>query len=511
MLSKFLQGGCLLLFLQAAAFGYSNLLLNAGFEFEPIGQTSSINGWHPFGGNAYGETGSPARSGSNYFKVYQAFNGQQNVTGVYQDYISGPGAVYSAEGYAYVNSADLIAGGNAAWIEVTFRDATANILALYKSTTLTPALLNAGTFPQSAWTLLGITNNYNPATQQLTGTVTCLTGPAGTSFVRYQITFLGDAANSKGSAYFDDLSLTQIACNTYGTNWNITWNDEFNGSSINPSVWTYDIGNGGWGNNELEYYTSSSQNSYVLGGALHIVARKQSMGGSSYTSARMKSQSLYSRAYGRLEWRAKLPQGAGFWPALWLLGTNITSVGWPNCGEIDVVENSGANPGFVQGSLHSSNGDATSIFNFINDGVTNFHTYVLEWTTNNFNFFVDGSLYESQHYSAYPFNQRFFFIMNLAIGGNYVGNPSQATINSNTFPAEMQVDYVRAYEQTSPLQLTTTITGGIMKLSWPSNIVSHLQMSSLSLSGTWTDLTGAADPYTVPKTNSAAFFRLVSP
>ena len=147
---------------------------------------------------------------------------------------------------------------------------------------------------------------------------------------------------------------------------NIVWSDEFNGTSIDTTKWTFETGTGcpncGWGNSELEYYTARTNNAFIDGnGLLHIVARQESYGGQSFTSARMKTQGLYNTpVFGLFEWRAKLPSGTGMWPALWLLGSNIVSVGWPTCGEIDVVENNGATPTWVQGSLHWANNNGRS-------------------------------------------------------------------------------------------------------------------------------------------------------
>ena len=191
-----------------------------------------------------------------------------------------------------------------------------------------------------------------------------------------------------------------------GQSLSLVWSDEFNGASIDLTKWTFDIGNGaqagnpGWGNDELEYYTSNSANAYVTNGFLHIRAQLQvtntTEGTFNYTSARMKTQGLYAKTYGRIEWRAQLPKGTGFWPALWMLGTNIDSIDWPGCGEIDVVENNGANITFEQGSIHSGS-DATQVFNFRGgDSVTNFHVYDLDWTNNSITWSVDGVAYETQ-------------------------------------------------------------------------------------------------------------------
>lgn len=507
-----------LAFLQKSQAG--SLLSNPGFEADPGGGTTTLLGWTAYGGNAYSETGpTVARSGTNYFKVYQAFNGQVNYTGIYQDYISGPGAVYAADGWAYTLAGDKLAGQNVAWIEITFRDANANVLALYRSALITTNAIASGNFPVNTWIELPVTNQYDPGSIIITNHATQLTAPAGTYFVRYQIIFQGDANNSSGSVYFDDLNLVQTGGSPYG-NWNIVWSDEFNGSTINPNVWTFDLGNSGWGNNELENYTSRTNNASVSGGLLHIVAQKESYGGSSYTSARLKSQGLFSAQYGRFEWRAKLPSGTGTWPALWLLGANITTIGWPGCGEIDVVENSGSNPGTVQGSLHSGS-DETGYYNFINgDSVTNFHTYALDWSPTAILFYVDGHLYESQSSWTssvggtypFPFNQPFFLILNLAIGGNYVGNPSTNAINAGTaFPAEIQVDYVRLYTQTAPLKLSIAQTNAGLFLAWPSNIVCHLQTQTNSFGTNWVDATTSTNVLQINPAISTAFFRLKSP
>jgi beta-glucanase (GH16 family) len=503
-----------------------SVLSNPGFEADPIGQTTTIPGWAPYGGNAYGETSAAiAHSGTNYFKVYQAFNGAINYTGVYQDYISAPGAVYNADGWAYTLSSDKLAGGNIAWIEVTFRDARANILALYRSALINTNAVATGVFPVNTWNNLPVTNQYNPSSLAIIGPVANLVAPAGTIFMRYQIVFQGDAANSGGSLYFDDMNLVEVGGAPYG-NMNIVWSDEFNGSSINNSIWTYDTNGGGWGNNELEYYTTRTNNAYVASGYLHIVARRESLGGSSYTSARMKTDGLFSATYGRFEWRAQLPQGTGTWPALWMLGTNIDvkTVGWPACGEVDVVENNGSNPLFVQGSLHSGS-DETATYNFFgNDSITNFHVYTLDWLTNAFLFYVDGHLYETQtswgssttNAHPFPFNQPFFFIMNVAIGGNYLGNPAISNINSGTvFPCEMVVDYVRVYKPTAPLAISMVPSGNNVVLSWPSNIVCHLQAQT-NLPGTglgtnWISITTTNSQLQISPGSGSAFYRLASP
>ncbi len=509
-----------------------NVLSDPGFESDAPGQSQNIIGWTWYGqswGNTFNETGADAHSGNNYFKVFQGFTGSINYSGIYQDYISGPGATYTADGWAKTISSDLLAGQNTAWIEVTFRDANANVLALYRSSLITTNAIVSGAFPENTWVDLAITNQYNLNTYAITNTATTLVAPAGTYFVRYQIVFQGDAAGSNGSAYFDDLDLKLTSAAPYG-NWNIIWDDEFNGTTINTNIWTYDIGAGGWGNNELEYYTSRTNNAYESGGLLHIAAQQESYGGQSFTSARMKTQGLVSWTYGRFEWRVRLPGGNGFWPALWFLGTNITSVSWPGCGEMDVMENDGAALTNVQGSLHSGS-DETAIYTFANgDSVTNFHTYVLDWSTNSFLWYVDGHLYEMQtnwssSVGAYPapFNKPSFMIMNVAVGGNYLAtngvspenNPSISDISKSTFPAEMQVDYVRAYNSTPPLRISLVHTNNSSLIFWPSNIIGHLQVQISPLSGglttNWSDVLSSNNPFIINATNSSVFYRLQSP
>jgi beta-glucanase (GH16 family) len=270
-----------------------------------------------------------------------------------------------------------------------------------------------------------------------------------------------------------------------GQTLSLVWSDEFNGASIDLTKWTFDIGNGaqsgnpGWGNDELEYYTSNSANVYVTNGFLHIHAQLQvtntAEGTFNYTSARMKTQGLFNKTYGRIEWRAQLPGGTGFWPALWSLGSNIVSVPWPGCGEIDVVENNGATITFEQGSLHSSNdgaGNPTQVYNFTGgNSITNFHVYDLDWMTNgsggvSITWSVDGVAYETQtswdsstgNPYPWPFNQPLFFLMNLAVGGNYLGNPSTNAINPS-MPGDIVVDYMRVFNYSAPTNPPTTPAG----------------------------------------------------
>ena len=241
--------------------------------------------------------------------------------------------------------------------------------------------------------------------------------------------------------------------------WQLIWADEFDGPGIDNTHWTFDINNGtgGWGNNELEYYTSRLQNAYVSGGGLHIAAIKEYYGGQNYTSAKLKTKGLFSKQCGRFEFRAQLPQGQGFWPALWLMPQDSVYGGWAASGEIDVMENKGSDPSTVLGTIQfggswpnnqQSHGPAYTFAGA--DSVTNFHVYALEWATNSIKWSVDGQLYETQTwwwssggpYPA-PFDQPFYLIMNLAVGGNFGGNPDGTTV----FPSEMLLDYMRVYDE----------------------------------------------------------------
>jgi len=246
------------------------------------------------------------------------------------------------------------------------------------------------------------------------------------------------------------------------TSYTLSWSDEFSGadgSSPDATKWTYDIGSSGWGNNELEYYTNRPQNVQIQGGNLVVTAQKETYTGAdgvtrNYTSARLKTQGLFSQAYGRFEARIKIPAGQGMWPAFWMLGNNISSVGWPTCGEIDIMENIGKEPGTVHGSMHGPStagptSDLTAPFslpagqNFSDD----FHVYAVEWDPGTVRFYVDTNLYATFNSSQWPaggtwvFNQPFFIILNVAVGGDWPGSPDNTTV----FPQQMLVDYVRVY------------------------------------------------------------------
>jgi beta-glucanase (GH16 family) len=239
-------------------------------------------------------------------------------------------------------------------------------------------------------------------------------------------------------------------------NYELVWNDEFDGDSgtaPSDSKWTYDIGTGqnGWGNNELQSYTNNSRN-ISKDGLGHLVITAIKDGSGNYTSARIKTEGLFSQQYGRIEARIKTPTGSGIWPAFWMLGSNIKDVGWPQCGEIDIMEQKGKFSNITYGSLHGpgySGGEAISTaYGLQNDRFDmNFNIYAVEWDANQIDFYVNNYLYKRVKPSDIPgewvFNQPFFIIMNVAVGGNFVGPP-----NINTpFPCSMYIDYIRVYKE----------------------------------------------------------------
>jgi len=235
----------------------------------------------------------------------------------------------------------------------------------------------------------------------------------------------------------------------------LVWSDEFDkGTRPDTTKWAYNVGNGvgGWGNNEFEYYTSDSTNARIENGNLIIEARKESVGGKNYTSARMLTQGKATWTYGRIEVRAKLPKGLGTWPAIWMLGDNINKVGWPTCGEIDIMEEVWKEPNVVNWSAHSKMlnwpmGTQKTYKTIIAGATDDFHIYKLNWTKDYLQFYVDDTLYytvpnDGRGTDYYPFVAPQFLILNLAIGGNMAG----FNVDDTIFPVRMEVDYVRIYQ-----------------------------------------------------------------
>jgi beta-glucanase (GH16 family) len=245
--------------------------------------------------------------------------------------------------------------------------------------------------------------------------------------------------------------------------WQQSWSDEFDGadgSRPDPSRWVYDLGGNGWGNEELETYTDRAENARIEGGALVITARAERFKGSDgisrdYTSARLKTLGRFAQAYGRFEARIKIPRGQGIWPAFWMMGVNIDSRGWPEDGELDVMENIGREPTTVHGTFHGpgySGADAIGMPFQSPDGrpfADAYHLYAIEWEPSEIRWYVDNHHYQTRKPSDLPagarwvFDHEMFMLLNVAVGGSWPGNPDQTTV----FPQQMLVDYVRVYRR----------------------------------------------------------------
>jgi len=237
----------------------------------------------------------------------------------------------------------------------------------------------------------------------------------------------------------------------------LVWRDEFDRPGLpDTTKWRYEVGGNGWGNNELQYYTARRpENARVEGGHLLIEARRESWQGKPYTSARLTTRQTQAWTYGRIEARAKLPAGLGTWPAIWMLGQNIGTMGWPRCGELDIMEHVGYDPGVIHGTTH------TQAYNHVKhtektgtdtipDATTAFHLYAIDWTPDQIDFYVDGHRYFSARKSElgtseaeWPFDQPFYLLLNLAVGGNWGGAKG---VDETIWPRRMEVDYVRVYQ-----------------------------------------------------------------
>jgi beta-glucanase (GH16 family) len=244
--------------------------------------------------------------------------------------------------------------------------------------------------------------------------------------------------------------------------WTLTWSDEFNaadGIAVDSSKWVLETGGGGWGNNELEYYTNRAQNSFQHGGNLVIKVLDEKYTGAdgvtrNYTSARLKTLGKFSQAYGRFEARIKIPRGQGIWPAFWMLGDDIDKAAWPACGEIDIMENIGKEPSIVHGTIHgpgySGDNGIGSPYSLPKDEkfAEAFHIYAVEWEPQAIRFYVDDHLYGARTPAEIPkgakwaYDHPFFLLLNVAVGGSWPGNPDTTTV----FPQTMLVDYVRVYQ-----------------------------------------------------------------
>ena len=242
--------------------------------------------------------------------------------------------------------------------------------------------------------------------------------------------------------------------------YSLTWSDEFSGTEINDDNWGYDIGGSGWGNNELQYHTN--RNAYLKEGLLVIRAQQEAYRGKNYTSSRLKTQGKQNFKYGRIDVRARLPEGAGIWPALWMLGENITDVGWPKSGEIDIMEMVGGNSPqdkhpngdrTAHGTMHWNNNGLNGSYSPVNTGKSEilstslseeFHVFSIQWDVNGIGWYIDDVQYSYKTInSTQPFREEFFFIMNIAVGGDWPGSPNSSTV----FPQRMVIDYVRVFQK----------------------------------------------------------------
>jgi beta-glucanase (GH16 family) len=258
--------------------------------------------------------------------------------------------------------------------------------------------------------------------------------------------------------------MAQAPAPSPGQMWKLTWSDEFSsadGSAPDAAKWKYDLGGNGWGNQELESYTSRPENAKIQNGNLVITALQENYIGTdgiarNYTSARLKTQNLFTQTYGRFEARIKIPQGQGIWPAFWMLGNDIDTVGWPKCGEIDFMENIGRQPTLNYGSLHgpSSAASTADLSGAISlpmgqNLADDYHVYAVEWEQGIVRFYLDSNNYATFSQSQWPaggqwvFDHPFFLILNVAVGGVWPGSPASTT----QFPQQMLIDYVRVYSK----------------------------------------------------------------
>jgi len=236
--------------------------------------------------------------------------------------------------------------------------------------------------------------------------------------------------------------------------WQQVWSDEFNYNGLPDSTkWTYDVGGNGWGNNELQYYTQKRmENARVENGNLVIEARREPWQGKNYTSARLLTKGRADWQYGRIEVRARIPKGRGTWPAIWMLASN-NPLKWPDDGEIDIMEHVGFDQGMIHGTIHCKKynhvlGTQKGASIKVPDCSDQFHVYKVEWDSHSINISVDSNTYfsfpnENSGYDAWPFNNKMFLILNIAVGGNWGG---QQGVDDSIWPQRMEIDYVRVWQ-----------------------------------------------------------------
>ena len=229
------------------------------------------------------------------------------------------------------------------------------------------------------------------------------------------------------------------------------WADEFSTNGApDLSKWTFETGGNGWGNNELEYYTNGN-NAAIDNGVLKIVAKKESQGGRNYTSSRMITKNKGDWTYGRFEIKARIPKGVGTWPAIWLLATDNVYGGWPNSGEIDIMEHVGFDLNKIHFTVHNktyNGGNGKGAEKVIPDATDSFHIYRCDWTPAGIRGFIDDEQYfeysnNNYGFETWPYNQKFFMILNIAVGGNWGGAQG---VDDTIFPVTMEIDYIKVYK-----------------------------------------------------------------
>ncbi|QIX60573.1 glycoside hydrolase family 16 protein [Hymenobacter sp. BT18] len=245
---------------------------------------------------------------------------------------------------------------------------------------------------------------------------------------------------------------TNAEARDYAAYTDLIWNDEFDAGTLDESKWVREQGGNGWGNNELQTYTNTNENSYLLDGSLVIEAKKTGSGPRDYTSARLITKGKRDFQFGRIDVRAKLPKGQGIWPAIWMLGSNIDQVQWPTCGEIDIMELRGSQPNQVLSTMHYMNSQGrheykSNQWQQLATGTyaDDYHVFSVVRSKDQIRTYIDEREvynFSSGAASPNPFNNPFFLILNVAVGGNFDGDPNSATV----FPQKMYVDYVRFYQ-----------------------------------------------------------------
>ena len=231
--------------------------------------------------------------------------------------------------------------------------------------------------------------------------------------------------------------------------WNLIWSDEFNESKLDENKWIQETGGNGWGNNESQYYTPSTNNLNFSQGQLIITAKKEQFGSNPYTSAKISTKGKFSTRFGKIESRIKCPQGKGLWPAFWMLGTSIDQVSWPKCGEIDIIEHINSEMK-IHGTAHWDNVGHQYWGGIVATDPGIFHNYSIVWDSTKISWYMDGTIYYQLNIAnnvngTEEFQLPFYLILNLAVGGDWPGYPDQTTV----FPAEMKIDYVRVYQPDS--------------------------------------------------------------